>query len=237
MGVRSFKIRSLDRDEVLRYLGYHGQAITPELDGLIDEAMARALEVGSPHGVWRSFEVESARQDGRDHVPELRLRNCSLVLQGFDIAEHLRGAKAVGVMAVTAGMGIDQELRKLALSDPMRQIVFDSAGTALVERAADAAEACLLAEAADQGLYVNWRFSPGYGDLPLACQPTLLASVDAMRQLGLTLTASGLMVPTKSVTAVIGMFDEPQASRKVDCQLCHCKDFCTIRSGGRTCHG
>lgn len=242
MAVERFDITSLDRSEVLRYLGYRGQDVATELAGRIDEGIERALEVGSPRGVWRIFGIDADGAGGSvdcdgDGLPEIRLERCALVLRGHDIAEHLAGAVAVGVMAVTAGMGVDQELRRLSLTDSLGQVVLDAAGTALVERAADAAEARLVAEAAARGLFVNWRFSPGYGDLPLACQPELLASLDATRQLGLTLTPSTLLVPTKSVTAVIGLFEHPQASRKVTCQYCYCKEFCTIRATGRTCHG
>ena len=219
MAVESFTITSLDRSEVLRYLGYAGQEISPELDARIDEGMAHALEVGRPRGVWRVFDV--AGRDGGDE-PAVRLAGTALVLRGHDIAEHLDGAVAVGVFAVTAGMGIDQEIRRLSLT---------------VERAADAVEARLVGEAAARGQYVNWRFSPGYGDLPLDIQPVVLRTLDATRQLGITLTPTNLMVPTKSVTAVIGFFEEPQASRKVTCQYCYCKEFCTIRASGRTCHG
>ncbi|MEE1045077.1 MAG: vitamin B12 dependent-methionine synthase activation domain-containing protein [Olegusella sp.] len=234
MAVESFTITTLDRSEVLRYLGYAGQEISPELDARIDEGMARALEVGRPRGVWRVFDV--AGRDGGDN-PVVHLAGTALVLRGHDIAEHLDGAVAVGVFAVTAGMGIDQEIRRLSLIDPLAQTVFDVAGSTLVERAADAVEARLVGEAAARGQYVNWRFSPGYGDLPLDIQPVVLRTLDATRQLGITLTPTNLMVPTKSVTAVIGFFEEPQASRKVTCQYCYCKEFCTIRASGRTCHG
>ncbi|HQE70821.1 MAG TPA: hypothetical protein PK071_06860, partial [Atopobiaceae bacterium] len=57
-------------------------------------------------------------------------------------------------------------------------------------------------------------FSPGYGDLPLAVQPVLLSSVDAQRRLGISLTDTLLMVPTKSITAVTGIFKTPPAARR-----------------------
>ena len=49
------------------------------------------------------------------------------------------------------------------------------------------------------------RYSPGYGDFPLAAQRTLLALLDAPRRAGVSLTDSLLMVPSKSVSAVIGV--------------------------------
>ncbi|MBR3258643.1 MAG: vitamin B12 dependent methionine synthase, partial [Eggerthellaceae bacterium] len=46
---------------------------------------------------------------------------------------------------------------------------------------------------------------PGYGDLPLEVQPDLLGLLDASRRLGITLSDSLLMSPTKSVTAIVGL--------------------------------
>ena len=56
----------------------------------------------------------------------------------------------------------------------------------------------------DSGLAVRPRFSPGYGDLPLALQREVFAALDCPRRIGLTLSDSLLMSPTKSVTALIG---------------------------------
>ena len=49
------------------------------------------------------------------------------------------------------------------------------------------------------------RFSPGYGDLPIEVQKDFLPLLDAERRLGITLSESCLMAPSKSVTAIIGV--------------------------------
>lgn len=231
--VESYAIRSVDRSEVLRYLGYAGQTLSDELDARIDAGVARCLEVGRPRGCVRVFEVAGHEVVGG--VPVLRLAGCALELRGRSIAEHLDGAVAVGVLAVTVGLGVDAELRRLSLIDPVEQVVVDAAGSALVERAADAAEARVVAEAASRELFCGSRFSPGYGDLPLETQPTLLATLDAQRRLGITLSSDLLMTPTKSVTAVVGLFEEPRASTRVSCADCPCRDFCLLIRAGRTC--
>lgn len=237
---------------MLRYLGYTGQPLTPELDARIDSVVARAAELARPRACLRVFDVAGVAEDGRDasvagaeaagcaegesdELPVVRLEGTALELRGHSIAKHLRGAVAVGVLAVTIGMGVEQELRRLSLTDTVAQVVFDSSGSALVERAADAAEASLMAAAHERGLYTNSRFSPGYGDLPMSTQPVLLAAVDAQRKLGITLSPALLMTPTKSVTAVVGMFETPQPTGHVSCAGCLCYDFCNIRPTGRTC--
>lgn len=236
LSVKSLAITEVDRAEVMRYMGYRGQEITPELDARIDDVVTHCLEVSKPKACLRAFDV-SERVLCEDGIPELRLVGSALSLQGKSIAEHLDGAVAVGVMAVTLGAGVERELRRLSLTNPLEQVIFDAAATATVERAVDAAEALLVEEAAERGLYTNERFSPGYGDLPLSCQPTLLASLDALRRLGISLTPSLLMVPTKSVTAVLGFFNEPQVKGHLGCSSCNLSDFCVLRASGNTCRG
>lgn len=231
--VESFDIREVDRAEVLRYLGHRGQEIEGGLDRRIDEVIARCIEVARPRGVVRSFEVDRAASTD-DHVA---LHGTVLALDGNDIAGHLAGALSAGVLAVTLGAGVDRELRLLSATDALAQVVFDAAATTLVERAADAAEARLVAEASERGLYTNARYSCGYGDFSLEAQPAFVNALNAGRLIGLTVTPSNLLVPTKSVTAVLGMFDTPQPGTLTLCSKCHCHDFCTIRTTGRTCRG
>lgn len=233
--VESYAIDSVDTSEVLRYMGYRGQGISDEMGGRIDETVERCIDLARPRASIRCFDVVGVRDDAG--VPVVGLAGTVLELRGCSIAEHLDGAVAVAVLAVTVGMGVERELRRLSLTDTVGQVVFDAAGTALVERAADAAEASVVGMAAERGLFCNHRFSPGYGDLPLETQVPLLATLDAQRRLGIALSDSLLMTPTKSVTALIGMFDEPQPSTRATCAGCPCYDFCHLRPSGRTCRG
>lgn len=131
--VESYDIDSIDRCEVLRYMGYAGQSMTPELEGRIDAGMEHCLSIGVPRGVWRIFDVEGhgTKEDG---TPCARLARTSLELLGTSMQKHMEGAVAVGVMAVTVGMGVERELRRLSLTDRVGQVVFDAAATTLVER-------------------------------------------------------------------------------------------------------
>ena len=56
-----------------------------------------------------------------------------------------------------------------------------------------------------EGFICHPRFSPGYGDLSLDTQKKLLSALDSQRKIGITLTESLLMLPTKSVSAIIGL--------------------------------
>ena len=92
-----------------------------------------------------------------------------------------------------------------------------------------------------RGLYLTDRFSPGYGDLPLTVQKDLCGVLDTRRTLGLTVNESMLLIPEKSVTAVMGICPVPQrhraATEKGGCAKCAAFENCVFRLQGRTCHG
>ena len=215
--------------EVLRYLGYRGQEITPELEERISEGIARCKEVSRPASVTATFAVLEADEQ------LVTLEGCAVRLEGRDMAQHLCDASEVVLVAATLGVGVDRELRRLSLTDPLGQVVFDAAATACIERTVDEVEARIRTDAAARGLYCSWRFSPGYGDLPLSVQPSLLAALNATRRLGITLTPSNLMVPTKSVTAVVGLHPTPQPGLASSCSVCSLAEFCSLRTRGITC--
>ena len=225
----SYQITSVDPHEVMRYLGYQGQELSEDLSRRIAQTTARCLELARPRGCISTFRVSERSDDA------VVLEGCALALTGHDISAHLADATEVALFAVTLGADVDRELRRLSLTDALGQVVLDAAATALVERAADAAEAHVRSYAADMGAFASWRFSPGYGDLSLAIQGTFLSVLDATRQLGITLTPSDLMVPTKSVTAIVGIHPTPQPDFVPSCSACNLAEFCTIRTTGRTC--
>lgn len=212
--VEAYAIDALDRSHVLRYLGYRGQELDPVLEDRLDAVIADALGLVRAKASWECFAIAERSADA-DGTPRISLEGSALELTGASIARHLDGASHAVVLAVTAGLGIDRELARLAATDATAQAIMDAAGTEAVEQAAKAASASIAAWAAGQGLRTGARFSPGYGDLPLACQPELLASIDAGRRLGIHLSDSLLMTPVKSVTAIIGVFgrqDEADAA-------------------------
>ncbi|MFZ2755797.1 MAG: hypothetical protein WAY93_02905, partial [Atopobiaceae bacterium] len=85
--VEDFDIPSVDRGEVLRYLGHAGQDIPPDLDARIDDAVARCMEVARPRGVTRVFDVDlPSSSPGR-----VALAGAALTLDGRDISAHLGG--------------------------------------------------------------------------------------------------------------------------------------------------
>ena len=105
-------------------------------------------------------------------------------VRSSSLANYLDGAEGVYVFAATLGVGA------------VAQYVTDAVASAMIESLCDFA-------AAELPLLTRSRFSPGYGDLPLEVQPMLLGFLGADRELGIRLSESLLMTPTKSVSAII----------------------------------
>lgn len=138
-------------------------------------------------------------------------------------------------MAATAGMANERELRRLSLLNGLDGMLFDAAGSALAEAVADACNARIVADARERGLYAKWRFSPGYGDLPLTLQPAIVQVLAADKRLGVTATDTHLLIPAKSVTAFVGLFDTPQDEKRT-CANCEFAPYCELVKKGTPCY-
>lgn len=119
-----------------------------------------------------------------------------------DLIKNLFKCKRAAVFAVTLGSDVDRLLIKLGKIMPSEQFVTDAIASALAESVCDEAEKLIF-----DGLSHAPRFSPGYGDLPLELQKPLLSFLNADKTVGITLSLSLLMTPTKSITAIAGILE------------------------------
>lgn len=214
-----------DIDEILRYLRVRGEA-PEELRAQVVAAAEELAETLRPQFVYRVFPLE--RGEGG-----VALQGSGVTLTGGLASKMLRSCDAAVLLCCTLGMEFERRLRALERRDMGKAVILDACGSAWVESGCDAAER----EIAERfsGRFLTDRFSPGYGDLPLSLQRSVLNALDAKRRLGIHLSESFLMTPSKSVTAVIGLSDTPQPARVRGCGYCAMKGNCDYRKGGTTC--
>lgn len=218
----------INKQEVLRYLGHKGQAVDTELDQLIDAAIAQCEQVARPKFVYRLFDLER-RVDG------IALSGTTLTLTGQAIAQHLAGAERCALLAATLGGDIETHIRIHQQRDSAACLALDAAAADCIEKVCDQAGEEIRQAAEREGRYTGARFSPGYGDLPLDIQPTVIQVLDTPRKIGLTCSPSLILLPRKSVTAVIGLFDRPVDASPLGCDHCTLRDRCTFRKSGGSC--
>ena len=221
---------AIDRAEALRYMGFRGQELDSRTLERIDAMRRACLRDAQPDYTWAVYDLE------RDEKG-IRLHGTDVYLTGGDIAKHLDGAKKCALMAATLGHRCDLAVRRLEARSITDAVIYNACTVALIESVSDRCQRELGAKIAPEGLYVNGRYSPGYGDFPLDFQKALLSLTGADVRLGITLTEGLLMLPRKSVTAVLGLFPEDGVSRSMGrgCRVCAMREFCEYRKSGEHC--
>ena len=102
----------------------------------------------------------------------------------------------------TIGAEFDAWQRRLAALSAADALLSQQIGLEAVERTMDELEKRLRSEVEAGGGRLRPRRSPGYGDLPLALSREIIRTLDATRRIGVSITDSDLLVPSKSVTAI-----------------------------------
>lgn len=224
---------SIDRAEVLRYLGYKGQEIDAELSALIDENIKKCRDISKPRYCWKISSLIISDDD-------VSIPGSALVLRGKDLARHLSGARKIAVMAATLGTSFDAGMKAIQSKSVTSGLIFDACGSEYIEKVCDMAEEEIRSKIQSEGLLTLPRFSPGYGDLNISHQKEILRYLEAERRIGLTCTESCIMLPRKSVTAIIGLTDinkieESGSLSSGACDICQFRDHCILKKEGRYC--
>lgn len=210
----------VDIKEAVRYLGY--RKVTPDDDMLRDiTAAAREVEQAAvPRFVCAQFPLMQG--DG-----VLSVADTTLVLEGKAIARHLKNSRQCVLMAATLGASIDALSRRYQAISPLRALLADACANALIEDYCDMVQAAAEQEACAADEKLTWRFSPGYGDLPLTVHRVFLPLLDAQRKIGLAETAQHLLTPQKSVTAIMGIVSRRSDMPAGGCAECTNRESCS----------
>ena len=109
------------------------------------------------------------------------------------------------ILCGTVGCLFDQWLRALSVRSAADALIAQAIGAAAVEKVMDGIED-EIRSTLGEGEELLPRRSPGYGNVPLSVNAELLRKLDASRRIGVSLTESMLLVPSKSVVAVYDIF-------------------------------
>lgn len=208
--------------EILRYLGYCGQTIDENINELIEKQKAELLRHFLPKRIYGRFSLK--RQNNG-----IALCGTEAVFCGVDIKNHLKNCNEAVLLAVTLGQQSAVYLEALKRRSTLDAVVFDAAATALVEEACEYAEDEIRKKLLKEGLYLTARFSCGYGDFPVSEQKNILSALNAERLLGITMISDNMMLPEKSVTAVMGISKEKIKGNAQGCFNCNKKDVCGFK--------
>jgi len=220
-------LTNIDEAEAARYLGCQVNPVPSDIKIRIAKASELIMNTAIPRYVYHIFTI----------LPEngYELSGTNFSLMGNDIKKHLEGCHACVLMAATIGNEIDQLIRKTQITDMAQAVVLDTCASAAIENVCDNIEMEIMTALLKDNLYITNRFSPGYGDMPLALQKDFCQILDTSRKMGLSVSEGGIMTPFKSVTAVIGISHQKQQKHAGGCPTCSLQDTCAFKKGGQTC--
>lgn len=201
--------------EILRYLGHKGQEVPDNVEELILECRLELERDAAPRAIWREYPFSM-----RGHVLDM---GC-LETESRSLERNLKDCERVILFAATLGSQVDVLLQRYGKIQMSEAVVMQAASVAMLESFCDEKNEELKAEYLEQGWYLRPRFSPGYGDFPLECQRRIVPALELGKRIGVTLTDSLLMAPSKSVTAVIGASRLPRHCSVQGCEVCGKKD-------------
>lgn len=179
--------------DALRYLG--GKADDAEAIDLLERVFATHRDVFQPRQVVAIYRV-------KERVPVLTFDGCAVTLVGESIQKHFREATEGIFSAFTLGVAFDRKVRELSLTSPSESVALNALGSAYAERKADEMLKEVREAKEAEGFRTNFRFCPGYGDLPITANAEIAAALGAAKKIGLTVTAEGLLLPIKSIVGV-----------------------------------
>lgn len=207
-------------NEVRHFLGYYHIEPDERVNALIDGCIREELAAATPQGIYSVFEI--ARTD-TENTLDLTFAK----VKSRDLSRNLAECHHCILFAATIGPKVDQLIMKASRLDPLKGCILQAVGAMLVESYCDLLNEQLRTDFEAIGCRLRPRFSPGYGDFSLKHQTDIFHSIRADKTIGLTLMDSGIMAPSKSVTAVIGLY-QPEEQKTADylpgCNLC---DVCS----------
>ena len=220
------QIQSLNRAEAFRYMGYKGGEINETLLKITEQCEQELLKAINPRYIYKMFNIEQNNEC-------VKLSDTTLTLKGKDITAHLKDCDRCILLCATLSSGVDKLIRTHETEGMEKAVITDSLASAAVEQVCEAAEAEIQNVYPDN--FYTWRFSPGYGDFPLEIQGEFLDALSAPKRIGVTVTDSLILIPRKSVTAVIGVSSREIPKGRRGCGTCNMKDTCTYRKNYSHC--
>ena len=220
MPIYNARLTTIDPVETRRYAGLS------KAEGFDERAITEACEEAGllikVRGIWQMYDYDPSKRLVMSEPP--------FEILGESIAKHLSKCERAVCMAVTVGEGIEREVtEKFRIGKYVPAMLLDAAATSAVEQAADQMESAIKQTVEREGFKMRSRYSPGYGDWGLDQQQGFFRLTGGA-EIGMRLSQAMMLMPRKSVTAIIGLTRASSArSKKHDCASCDKLD-CSMRS-------
>lgn len=215
------------KNDIRRYLGSNttlDELSEQKIDTILDE-MVNEFHPRHIHGVY----------DVSVSGNKVEFLGTSLVIESKDLSGLLSESEKCIIIATTLGIEIERKLKYLSANDLELGILYDAISAGYIEGYLDEVNRGLKEQFNKEGYHLTMRYSPGYGDVELKHQKGIIDILHAYKRIGLTINDSHLMIPRKSITAIIGLQSSPILKKINKCESCSLKNECKLLKGGRPC--
>jgi len=210
---------TIPKQEVLHYMRYNTSAIKPSIEALIDALMVEVESLNYKYNyIFKDISVT------KDSVTI----NNNISFVSTDLASFLRECDKAVFLGVSLSTQFERKLSLYQRTDALKAMIYDACGSAFVEAICDELSRQFEQET---NLYSTSRYSPGYGDLALEEQKKFYRIL-SLEKMGVELTESNLMIPRKTVTAIIGLTIKKQQKTNIICDCDECVIPCRKLYGG-----
>lgn len=198
--------------EVFRYLGYHNHVPDQMIQKIAIDCVAELLDNCVMKEIDKRY---SCMVENKKIIIDNRI-----VIESKNLSKNLADCKEVILFAATLGIQADRLIKKYSFLEISKAVVMQAAAATVIEAYCDQCQKNIETELEKENLFLRPRFSPGYGDFDLKHQKDMIALLDCPKKIGLTLTDSLLLAPSKSVTAIMGITTTNRHCHSKGCEVC-----------------
>ncbi|MBE6824210.1 MAG: hypothetical protein E7513_02570 [Ruminococcaceae bacterium] len=204
---------NIDMSLALRFLRVRGE-VDDNTKSMLKSCLEEFLSAVSYKACYRYFDIK-VQCDTVCFDDQMKL-------QSEKLSKNLKGCKGAFVFVATTAVTVDRLIGKYAKLQVSKAVILDAIGSSAVECFCDML--CKKIQS-DFDVALRPRFSPGYGDLSIITQSDVLSACDTNRKIGVTLTDNHMMLPKKSVSAIVGVRPKNEECQKASsCEICDSED-------------
>ncbi len=182
-------------NDAMRYMGVVGDA--PDIRSVTENMLPELYASAKPKACF--CKVEVTRDGEWISVGNVHTKSKSLM-------KNLDGCASAYVFAATLGIGTDRLISRYSRIEPSKAVILGALGSSMIECWCDEVCTVLESEQRNAGKFIKPRFSPGYGGFELTAQREIADILETEKRIGLYFTESLMMIPEKSVTAIVGIY-------------------------------
>ena len=224
--VKEFKFNyeacTISENHIVELLGYDADTVPePVLETIIfilEELQNKArLQSG-----YKIFSPRKVKLNGDSFIIDNRTFSCGKI-----IYSSLKNSESIAFLVSSIGNEIEEWSKHFMDNGEMlKGYLLDKVASELVEQLADKTELLLEDELKEIELKATNRYSPGYCGWSVADQQNLFSLLPE-RFCGVSVNSDSMMMPIKSVSAVIGVGKNIE-KKNYQCSICEI-DFCYKR--------